>query len=295
MRVDTAVVGAGIVGLAIARQLQQAGQRVRVWDQGKAGGESSWAGAGMLAPHGESFPDPAWTAKAFAALAMYPAWIAALERESGLPIDFRVCGAREWRDGAWLEFPDEAVVDPRNVVAALAQGLEIEQNVRVEDPAALDADTVVIAAGAWSGLLPGLPPTVPVKGHMLAYQLPPGSLPHILRSGHTYIVQRRTGLTLVGSNEEEAGFDRSLNRAALDDLRQRGEQLWPELATRQPVDAWTGFRPATPDRVPVVRPLAGTRLWLAYGHFRNGILLAPQTAAEVAASIAARYQSTGTP
>jgi glycine/D-amino acid oxidase-like deaminating enzyme len=267
------VVGGGIIGLSVARELQQRGFAVEVFDQGPAAREASWAGAGMLAPEAETFPNAEWARRAREALAVYPGWIAALERESAAAIDFRQYGR-------------DASVDPRDVCRALRRNLTVREGVRIGrvDPAL--ARAIVIAAGAWSGQIDGLPPAIPVKGWLLAYDMPPGSLPGILRSGHTYILQRSNGLTIVGSTEQRAGFDRSADPEALRDLERRGQQLWPELRGRRPADAWCGFRPATPSGVPEHGRVAGTNVWLAYGHYRNGILLAPVVARSIAEDIA---------
>lgn len=248
----------------------------------------------MLLPHGESFPDPVWKARAVEALARYPEFVAALERESGHAVDFRISGSVAIENGQRLEFPDEAQVDPRDIVAALRANLDvrehspvssIEENGLSVQVRGLKARAAVIAAGAWSGQLPGMPASFPVRGHLLGYCMEPGTLPAILRSGHTYILQRATGYTIVGSTEENVGFDRQLDRQALASLQRRGEDLWPELRAVQPVDAWCGFRPATPSGLPEVGRLPQRRIWTAFGHFRNGILLADVTARLIAGDI----------
>ena len=299
MDADIVVVGAGIIGLSIARELTRAGWKCIVLDRQQAGKESSWAGAGMLLPHGESFPDPVWKARAVEALSGYPEFVAALEQESGIAIDFRISGSIAIENAQRFEFPDEAQVDPRDIVAALGANLDvrehspvstIEENgssVKVRD---LKARGVVIAAGAWSGQIPGMPASFPVRGHLLGYRLEPGTLPAILRSGHTYILQRATGYTIVGSTEENVGFDRRLDRQALASLQRRGEDLWPELRGLQPADAWCGFRPATPSGLPEVGRLGDRRIWTAFGHFRNGILLADVTAKLIARDITSNLQ-----
>jgi glycine/D-amino acid oxidase-like deaminating enzyme len=279
---DVVVIGAGIIGLAIARELRRRGLQVIVYERGKAGMEASWAGAGMLAPHGESFPDQYWTGLAFQALELYEPWVRQLEAESGISIDYLACGTREFQDSGVVEFPREAVVDPRDVCRALLTGLDIREGVEIRALDAKSARAVIVACGAWSGLIPGLPPAIPVKGWLIAYDMPPGSLGSVLREGHTYILQRSNGLTIVGSTEQRIGFDRAYDAAAISDLERRGAALWPALAERRPVDAWCGFRPATPNGIPEVRRLPDTPFWLAYGHYRNGILLAPVTARLIA-------------
>lgn len=257
-----AVIGGGIIGLSIARELEKRGLEAEVFDQGPVAREASWAGAGMLAPNDEAFPNLEWSRLAREALAVYPDWVASLERESAQPIDFRHYGR-------------DAVVDPRDVCRALRANLTIREGARIDRADSVRARAVVVAAGAWSGQIEGLPPALPVKGWLIAYDMPPGSLPGILRRGHTYVLQRSSGLTIVGSTEQRVGFDRSADPVALADLERRGAELWPELRGRRPADAWCGFRPATPSGVPEHGRLAGTNVWLAYGHYRNGILLAP--------------------
>jgi glycine/D-amino acid oxidase-like deaminating enzyme len=269
---DAAVIGGGIIGLSIARELQARGLDVVVFEKGQAAREASWAGAGMLAPDAETFPDAQWERLARDALTIYPGWVDMLRRESGLSIDFHA-------------YPGDATVDPRDVCRALRSNLRIEEGVEVSKLDSAVARSIVVAAGAWSGQIEGLPPTLPVKGWLLAYDMPPGSLNGILRRGHTYILQRSTGLTIVGSTEQRIGFDRSADPDAIQDLKRRGADLWPELAGRRPSDAWCGFRPATPSGVPEHGRLPGTNVWLAYGHFRNGILLAPVVAKQIAGEV----------
>ena len=105
MHVDIA--GAGIIGLSIAWRLAQAGCRVTVRDAGRAAGQSSWAGAGMLTPAGEFRSDSRWTQLAIQSLAGYGAFVEELTAATGIEIDFRVAGAME------LAFTDEekAVVE----------------------------------------------------------------------------------------------------------------------------------------------------------------------------------------
>lgn len=238
----------------------------------------------MLAPATEAFPDAAWTARAFEALDRYPAWVAALEAESGVAIDFQACGTRERTDAGWLSHPRECAVDPRDILRALRHGAEIEEYCGINSIEELGHGPAVIATGAWG--FPGLPPAIPVRGHMLAYAMEPGSLGGILRHGHTYLLQRRGGLVLAGSTEQLVGFDRSADPEALADLHRRAGELWEPLRAARPVDSWCGFRPSTPDGLPVVRRIGMSPVWAAYGHFRNGILLAEVTGRLVARGVA---------
>lgn len=200
-------------------------------------------------------------------------------------------------------FPADAIVDPRDITralraACLARGVAVRESspvnrvdwrdghAAVSTPAGpFTADGAVLAAGAWNSLVsvafPAAPATFPVRGHLLGYRLPPGALAPILRRGHTYLLQRTPGLFIAGASSETVGFDRAIDPAAVSLLRANAERLFPPLRGLEP-EPWIGFRPATPSYQPEIRPLDGTRIWLACGHFRNGILLAPETARLVA-------------
>lgn len=193
-------------------------------------------------------------------------------------------------------YPGDAIVNPREIVAALcsvcrALGVSLIENRAVENSASLESfDASVIAAGAWSSqLIPGLPAAEPVKGHLIGYRQAPGTCRVIVRHRHTYLLQRAGGLLIAGSSEEHAGFDRSVDERIIADLRARAAFLLPHLASETPAEAWTGLRPAS-DALRTGAHGASGRLYLAYGHFRNGILLAPVTARDLAAEITANFE-----
>jgi glycine oxidase len=124
-----------------------------------------------------------------------------------------------------------------------------------------------------------------VRGHLLGYQLEPGSLSAILRQGHTYILQRTNGFTIAGSSMENIGFDRQINPEIVCEIARRAEALLPALRDAAEPVSWIGFRPRADAHQPQIGRVANSNLWLAYGHFRNGILLAPATARRVATEI----------
>jgi glycine oxidase len=265
------IVGGGIIGLSCAWELQQQGHDVIVYDSDPTRRSSaSWAGAGMLGALAETFPTPLWRDRAFASAYLYPEWIARL----GGQIDFEPSGPT--MDGH---------VDPRDLLRVLSSQVPCETR-RIHDLSELTGDQIVVCAGAWSGQLAGLPPTEPIKGYLLAWDhFPPGTLTTILRHGHTYIFQRRNGRIIAGSTEQHVGFDDTRDQSVLDELRRRAETLFPPLQGKAVSESWHGFRPAAPDGLPVLRR-HDARTVLAYGHYRNGILLAPWTARWVAAEIA---------
>jgi glycine oxidase len=194
-------------------------------------------------------------------------------------------------------YPDDAMVNPREIVAALCAvcrmlGVSLIENHAVENIDSLgNYDAVVLAAGAWSSQISGgeLPPAEPVKGHLIGYSQPPGAFPVMIRHGHTYLLQRAGGLLIAGSSEEHAGFDRSIDAGVAAGIAARAAFLLPHLATETPAEVWTGLRPAS-DAVHTGAHGANGRLYLAYGHYRNGILLAPVTARDLAAEIRASFE-----
>lgn len=146
----------------------------------------------------------------------------------------------------------------------------------------MEAGHFIDCTGAWAG-----DPeysVVPIKGQMLAVALPPALLLEIaVRTASIYIVPRTTGpmagRTIIGATVEDVGFDKTVHPSQIEDLRQRAIALLPELARAQVVDSWAGLRPATSDRLPILgaHPTRPNH-WIATGHYRNGILLAPATA-----------------
>ncbi len=229
---------------------------------------------------------------------------AAKQRELGIP---STPGPRD----KTLFYPEDAAVDPRDVTRALLVACKL-RNVEVYEDSAVTAvdvtsgsvtvntgagritgGTAVIAAGAWSGSIPvsiegvprKLPGSFPVRGHLVGYRLSPGSCPTILRQGHTYILQRSNGFTICGSSMETVGFDRRVDPDIVADIVRRAEAMLPVLRDVPAPESWIGFRPRADAHRPHIEPFGASNLWLAYGHFRNGILLAPATAKRVAEQI----------
>ncbi len=146
----------------------------------------------------------------------------------------------------------------------------------------LRARELIDCRGAWTELnsVPYVPGTSvsPRKGQMLCVTLPEGLvLRHVLRTPDLYLVPRGDGRVIVGATVEDVGFDKQVHQPAIEGLFRRACSLWPPLAQGQITDSWAGLRPATRDGLPVLGG-AGTRILVAAGHFRNGILLAPGTA-----------------
>ena len=146
----------------------------------------------------------------------------------------------------------------------------------------VEADAVIVCAGAWSAkLLPrAAMPVRPVRGQMLQYKTVPGAITSmILRDGH-YLIPRADGLVLCGSTLEETGFDKSTTAEARELLEKAAASLWPGLTEQPPVRHWAGLRPGSPNGIPFIGAVpeqAG--VWVNAGQYRNGLVLAPASAA----------------
>jgi glycine oxidase len=142
------------------------------------------------------------------------------------------------------------------------------------------APKVVNCAGAWSGqIAPHAFPTRPVKGQMLCLASPSrGLLKHVVRSPEVYLIPRSDGRIIVGTTVEEAGFDKRTDVATIQRLHRAAVAMVPELRNAKILEDWAGLRPGTPDALPILGPTATPGYYVATGHFRDGILLAPITA-----------------
>jgi glycine oxidase len=155
-----------------------------------------------------------------------------------------------------------------------------------------EADRLVLAAGAWSGRIPGLPalPVRPVRGQIVLVAGVAWPWGGSVRGLHAYAVRRGATGLLVGSTTEEAGFDPHPTLAGAEDLLAFARRTFPGLAGARLEAVWAGLRPGTPDGLPILGPLPGWPAVLAAtGHFRNGILLAPWTAREIARILTAGH------
>jgi len=139
---------------------------------------------------------------------------------------------------------------------------------------------IVNCAGAWSGqIAPHAFPTRPVKGQMLCLVSPLRNLiKHVIRSPEVYLIPRSDGRILVGATVEEAGFDKRTDVETIQRLHRAAIAIVPELRNAKILEDWAGLRPGTPDALPILGATATPGYYVATGHFRDGILLAPITA-----------------
>jgi glycine oxidase len=146
----------------------------------------------------------------------------------------------------------------------------------------IEASAFVDCTGAWASS--GKLPVMPVKGQMLAVTIPP-SLPlrFTVRTESIYIVPRtcgpNAGRAIIGATIEDAGFDKIVHPSDIAHLHTQASSLLPQLASAPILESWAGLRPATPDGLPLLGALPSRpNHYIATGHYRDGILLAPATA-----------------
>ena len=314
---DVVVVGGGIIGSSIAFELGERGRHVVVLDEGRDIGPATPAAAGMLAPAAESDVElPGLAAFRRMSHALYPDFVSRVEARSGMGCGLCTQGAmfvaldRDQR--AEMERlrdilhdqgfttrrmgPDEALqlepalsprvvgalrlehdhhVDPRRLLAALRATLDVRRQ-QVTDVRALDAATVVLATGSWTNAGVALP-IRPVKGQVVRLHAP-GLLRHVVRTSDVYVVPHANGDVVLGASVEEQGFDVQPTAGATLDLLRHAWRVVPGIYDVPLRETSVGLRPTARDHLPVIGRLGKTNVYVATGHYRNGILWAPGTA-----------------
>jgi glycine oxidase len=242
-------------------------------------------------------------------------------RRLGLPVEWRDPGPlRDLEPGlspdamGAIASPGDHQVDPRAVVPALAAAVaaaggrtvpdrrvaEIARDgagwtARFADGEASQADHLVLAAGAWSGAIAGMPaaarpPVRPAKGQAVMLRMDPAAplLRHVVWGAGIYLVPRDDGRLYIGATVEDRGFDTVPTAGGVLSLLEAAWRIVPAIEELPIAELVTGLRPRSRDDLPIVGPSGIPGLHLATGHHRNGILLAPATAELVAAGILGR-------
>lgn len=147
----------------------------------------------------------------------------------------------------------------------------------------LAAARFLITAGAWSDLLTQLvgcrTSIRPIRGQIALLSAQPPVLRRVIQAGDHYLVPRPDGRVLVGSTEEDVGFDKRTTAEAIHGLLAFALQLAPGLAQAPVERCWAGLRPGSPDGRPFLGPVPGcANLFVAAGHYRSGLMLSPGTA-----------------
>lgn len=315
---DVIIAGAGIIGVSLALELRERGARVLVLDKGEPGAEASSAAAGMLAASdpetpaalrplaiesARMFPEYVSRIEGLAGIGTdfrRQGTIALTDRAATPPAEYSPLAPDDLRrlepslltHGRQPFHVQEDTVDPRllmraAIAAAQKRGVEIRghaeakamrsrgNSIEVETvTGSLTAGAAVNCRGAWAGI-----PVRPRKGQMLYLQPERTNLlEHVVHAPDVYIVPRSSGRILVGATVEDAGFDKTVSRSTIQGLYQAATAYLPDLERAPLVESWAGLRPGTPDDLPILGPTEAPGMFVAGGHFRNGILLAPVTA-----------------
>ena len=309
---DIVIVGAGLIGLTIALELHDRGAVVTVVERGHCLAEASTAAAGMLAAEDPHNAPELWPLSQLS-VQHYPKFLHRIETLSGIHVPFQTEATLQYLpDGTTMRLQERSL-DPGQLAPALLAAVK-RTSIRLLEHARIvaiqkttygvrlkttsgeeiAAKTIVYAAGAWTSevmtdLSGDAVPIAPRKGQMLRVRLP-DTLPlsEVHRNERIYILPRtcgpQAGTALIGATVEDAGFDTTVHRQDIAQLRALAAELLPEFAAESEaptIEAWAGLRPSTPDLLPVVG-VSRMGHFIASGHHRNGILLAPATAFVIA-------------
>lgn len=210
-----------------------------------------------------------------------------------------------------LAVSEDAQVEPKKLLSAVALGAERDgaqfrsgstvRSVNVEGGRVrsvqlgdelIETDRLVVAAGSWTTLIPGLPfnseTIFPVRGQMIATETRPPVFRRVIFGAGGYVVTRPDGRVLCGSTMERVGFERGITFGGMADVIDKATRIAPGLRGAPILEHWSSFRPGTADGLPMVGATRIEGLFLASGHYRNGILLAPLTAELIADAMAGK-------
>jgi glycine oxidase len=340
---DVAIIGAGIIGCAIAEELGRRGVRVAVFDAREIGAGATQASAGILAPYIEGHQRGALLDYGVRSLELYDTFVTRVAVSSGMEVEYRRCGTLELADTeerfqslrrSTEGGPDPVEWIPREGIAGFEAGVSADVPgarfcqahgyvvvrqlldalvasgrrsgaefhphatvVRLDGTAGrftlrttagdFTASSVVVCAGGWSSQLEFAAELEghvrPIRGQLVCLRWRGEPLRHILWSSGCYIVPWKDGTVLVGATAEDVGFEERATVTGVRDLLDAACEVLPSLWNADFLGVKVGLRPASNDGLPIVRASERTiGLFFATGHYRNGILLAPLTAGQVA-------------
>ncbi len=315
-RSDITVVGAGVIGLTIAYSCARRGASVTVYDPDPKR-SASRAAAGLLIPCGgrisrahlalrrasyDLYPDfikeleefsgqqCGFRREGFLTLAYGPTALPSLRGLAGCLkgaqvrhqlLDPEACFEMEpalSREVGGGLLSEAAQVDPERVQQSLLEAcLRLGASILPERVTSLAnlSGQVVVASGSWTAELTKLP-VYPVRGQVALMQGPPTFRRDLqLQQAHLYLVNRGDGRVVIGATEEEVGYDASVSREGAARLLSQAQRLVPEVTRFKLLEHRVGWRPKVGDGLPVLGQ--NGPVYLATGHYRNGILLAPIT------------------
>ena len=142
----------------------------------------------------------------------------------------------------------------------------------------INCEKAILCSGAWSKKIFHKIPVFPVKGQMLSIQGPTNFLRRVIFGPTTYLVPRDDGLIIVGATvEKNSKFNPGNTPSGINQLQEGIRSLLPEAINWPQMEHWWGFRPATPDLKPILGKSKIENLFLATGHYRNGVLFSAIT------------------
>ncbi|WP_231603327.1 NAD(P)/FAD-dependent oxidoreductase [Neorhodopirellula pilleata] len=206
---------------------------------------------------------------------------------------------QEHPDAAAWWVPDEYQVRPPRLLQALVaacqkNGVQFRHGDSVSHLSDVTRESedepIIVCGGTWAGLvdvdLNLENALIPIRGQILLLRCESMNNPIVVNLGNRYLIARGDGHVLVGSCEEEVGFDRSTTDDEIDTLRQFAGRLNPELTDAPEIQRWAGLRPMTFDGFPMIGRVPNRHsVFVAAGHYRSGIHFAPATAVAIADGI----------
>ena len=337
---DVIIIGGGIMGLLVARELRKTSRSVTIIEKNRPGAGTTWASAGIISAHGTSgSADIAGLPGLQLRTASSEEWTLlaeAITEESGTDIEYRLTGvllialdeeeagsiqekarAREWGDTEWMppdvlsteepclsnELAGALLVSGGNLevrklgpaleIACRRRGVEIITGCSAEeimsdgarvtgvrtDTGVHEASAIFICAGVGSRSTPGAIPRAPItpqRGQMLAMDARTLGLKRVvLTVNDPYLVPRADGRVILGATREFAGEDPRLTVGGLSWLLSEGTRIAPGTASCAIEETWSGFRPTSPDYLPLIGQGALEGLYFCTGHGPSGIGPAP--------------------
>ena len=331
------IIGGGIIGLSIGRELHKRGYEIVVIDREKIGYGASWVAGGMLAPQAEGLKPGLFLDFCLESRQMYKDFVEEIKEDTGINSNYWKSGifcpafsekeAEELMSrlttyktmnlsGQWIErkdleknypslgkeiiggvlFEDDGQVDNRLLMKALRdyaiKNFTVKENTKVlgieekngkfshvkTDNGNIYGDFCVLSAGAWSGKILDIP-VFPIKGEMAGVDIEIGEIDRVFFSSRAYIIPRFDYSRLViGATEERVGFKDGNTVKGVLWLFKGLLDTFPHMKDRNIQEIWAGYRPGTTDLDPILGEYHIKNLYIATGHYRNGILLAPITA-----------------
>ncbi|MEM7492112.1 MAG: FAD-dependent oxidoreductase [Pseudomonadota bacterium] len=314
--VDCVVRGAGIIGLSSALEMALRGADIVLVDPVWPPRGASWAAAGMIAPAFEAAGQNGAHDRLFElcmkSARLWPEWSDHLTRLTAMASGYSSTASKavaideetdrqlasvlndldefgvEWQelakgdlpgDAYWgARLPSDTQVDNRLMIEALITACEQCERITISRDERAWSDALQLVTAGWQtpGCLPVPLPIYPVSGQMVSLERGSGDPIAPVRCGSVYIAPKSDRI-IIGATVEPNVKRQDVDQANIFDLMRTAARLFPDLAHRKIVETWAGIRPGSPDHAPFLGQV-DARTFVAAGHHRNGILLAPLTA-----------------